>query len=117
MSGAVSRRLCSCTDIRYAPHSMAESRRAENRQPNDITMEYRTEHRIKDRSHDDRHDVVAQAADRNRQRPRIGTMLETDTVIDRPGQHRTKQNDSAEIAIGAQVRHRPGFDADQHRML
>ena len=47
----------------------------------------------------------------------IGTVLQRDAVIDRPGQHDAEQDDPAEIAIGAQMRERPGFDADQHRML
>ena len=40
-----------------------------------------------------------------------------DAVIHRPGQQRTEQQDRTEVAIGAQVRDRPQFHADQHGML
>ena len=53
----------------------------------------------------------------NWRRAGIAAAFERDAIIHRPRQDRSKKDDPAEIAIGAQMRERPGLHAGQHRVL
>ena len=87
------------------------------RQTYDERMEHEAERKIENRANDDRDDIVAPAADRNRRSPGIAAPLQRNPVVHRPGEHRAEQDDAAEIAIGAEMREGPDLDPDQHRML
>src|SRR5262249_18168517 len=62
-------------------------------------------------------DVVLRSALGNRGAPRIAAPLEGDPVVYGPSQHRSEQDDPADIAIDNEMRHGPGLHADQHGMF
>src|SRR4051794_19783813 len=113
MSGAVSRLISFWIDM----SKNLIRRPAENRYPDDEGMEDQTERKIEQRADDDRDDVVAAPADRERRRAGIGAALERDPVIDRPGEDRAEQHDRTEIAVRNEMRDRPGLHPDQHGVL
>src|SRR5262245_26488757 len=97
--------------------SMPQRRRCECRDANHHRMEDEAERQIDDSADDNGDDVILGAADRDWRCAGIFTAFECDPVIYRPGQHRPEQNNAAEIAVGAQMRKRPGLHADQHGVL
>src|ERR1700738_2984744 len=112
MSGAVSRRVVFCTDT-----SVPKRRRCEGRNANHDRMENKAERQIDYGADDDGDDVVLDAAQRNWRRTGIVAALERDAIIHRPGQCRSEQEDTAEIAVGAEMGEAPGFYPGKHRVL
>src|SRR5262245_39957268 len=117
MSGAESR-FCACwAGAAWVDMSGPVCRRSEHLYPDHQRVEREGKGEKQDNADDDRADIVLPPADRNRRSARVAAALERDAIIDRPGQHRSEQDDAAEITIGDEMRDRPRFHAHQHRML
>src|ERR1700694_743637 len=82
MSGAVSRLISSCADI----GETLECRPAEHRDAYHKRMADKTQREIEHGSDDERDDVVAASAGRNRRCARIGSALERHPVVAGPGE-------------------------------
>src|SRR5215831_13714616 len=82
---------------------------AENVPPDHYRVEHEAERKIEDDADDHGSDVVPKSAFGNRRSRRIAAVLDGDTIIDGPRQHRSEQDDAAEIAIDRKMRHRPGL--------
>src|SRR4029077_19365477 len=99
------------------PRYVNQRGRTEHRHSDPYRMEHQSERQIDNGSDHDRNDIILASPVWDRRGARIAAMLKRNAIVDRPGEYRPKQNDRAKVAIRDQVRKRPQFDADQHRVL
>src|ERR1700722_1391777 len=80
-------------------------------------MKHEAEGKIEDSPDDDGDDVVFHAANGKRRSARIAAAFERYAIVYRPRQHRSKKNNSSEVAVGAQMRESPRLYSSRHRVL
>src|SRR5262249_29824198 len=97
--------------------SISQGWSSKRRDADDDRMKHEAQRQIDDRADDDGDDVFRGPANRNRRRAWIRTILERDAVVYRPGEHRSEQDHTAEIAISTQMRESPSLHPGQHRMF
>src|SRR5262245_27523605 len=105
MSGAVSRRISSWTDMLFSEHGHAKHNR----------MEGIAQREINDHA-DSNYERIVRPAGRLRDQLQIGAVFGSNPCIHAPSEEGPEQQNRAEVAIGEQVRESPGLHALQDRM-
>src|SRR5262245_44548888 len=106
MSGAVSRRIWSWTDMLFSEHGHTQHNRVEG-----ITQREINDHA------DCNNNRIVRPAGRLGNRLEIIAVFGSNPCVHAPSEEGAEQQNRAKVAVGEQVRESPGLHARQHRML